>query len=230
MQQKVIYKPFTAHCDRVTGKNFYHDGNYNIRDPRFYALVQPLRKSLEERLNIPTEELAPIRVRIQNHIDTVFYLGKLYDPALDFSEHDMSKMYDEFEDIGYIDMERFQTSIIYLSRDGYYSPDLEWAQKACIKHHKITNPHHPEFYGGNIDLMPDIRIIEMTDDWHSMALEKMVRNPNIKTPDTLDYYKNKALPKYQFNIYQQSLIMDSIKLFAEKTDMKMIHKIWHKTK
>lgn len=42
----------------------------------------------------------------------------------------------------------------------------------AIKHHVETNPHHPEYWGGHIEQMPEICIAEMTCDIYARSQEK----------------------------------------------------------
>jgi len=40
----------------------------------------------------------------------------------------------------------------------------------AIEHHRHTNPHHPEYWGG-VDNMPEISVAEMVCDWYARSQE-----------------------------------------------------------
>jgi hypothetical protein len=55
----------------------------------------------------------------------------------------------------------------YLRTDGSV-PDM--AKQLAIDHHRQTNAHHPEYWGG-IENMPEIAVAEMVCDWYARSQE-----------------------------------------------------------
>lgn len=43
--------------------------------------------------------------------------------------------------------------------------------QAALKHHRETNPHHPEYWQGGIEAMPEVYVAEMICDWKARANE-----------------------------------------------------------
>ncbi len=61
--------------------------------------------------------------------------------------------------------------------------------KAAVLQHQVTNPHHPEYWGG-IDSMPSVYIAEMVCDWKA-------RSGEFGT-DLRDWVKDKAVRRWNF--------------------------------
>lgn len=61
--------------------------------------------------------------------------------------------------------------------------------KAAVKQHQLTNPHHPEYWGG-IDTMPTVYIAEMVCDWKA-------RSGEFGT-DLREWVKDKAAKRWAF--------------------------------
>ena len=58
----------------------------------------------------------------------------------------------------------------------YLRPELIDSDKKSLfeaskKQHVMTNPHHPEYWGG-IDKMPEIYLAEMSCDWYARSQEQ----------------------------------------------------------
>jgi hypothetical protein len=58
----------------------------------------------------------------------------------------------------------------------------------AIEHHRYTNGHHPEHWGG-IDNMPEICVAEMVCDWYARSQEFGT--------DLRQWIRDVALPRYQ---------------------------------
>ena len=55
----------------------------------------------------------------------------------------------------------------YLHKSEEVPPDR---LQLAVEHHRRTNEHHPEYWGG-IDNMPEIFVAEMVCDWHARSQE-----------------------------------------------------------
>jgi hypothetical protein len=61
----------------------------------------------------------------------------------------------------------------------------------AIEHHRHTNPHHPEYWGG-FDSMPEICIAEMVCDWFARSQEFGT--------DLRQWIRESAVPRYQIDL------------------------------
>jgi len=64
--------------------------------------------------------------------------------------------------------------------------------KAAIKQHRLTNAHHPEYWGG-IGNMPNVYIAEMVCDWKARSAEFGT--------DLRDWVKTKAVKRWDFTTH-----------------------------
>ena len=64
---------------------------------------------------------------------------------------------------------------------------LEEKMTLAIEHHRHTNPHHPEHWGG-IDNMPEIYVAEMVCDWFARSQEFGT--------DLRQWIRQTAVPRY----------------------------------
>lgn len=181
-----------------------HPYDYNIEDENIID-----NKNFQEYCN-----------RTQKHIDTVIYLGQLFE--LDFKNHDWSKLHDNFERNIYA---------IYNWSEKINHPMSDMVKniyKYAVKQHKKTNKHHPEYWY-TVSLMSQKHLIEMVCDWHAKDLESnMAPASQIKYDTTVDYIINAALAKHKFKPYQQAIIMSTIDKLEKQTDLTVIKKIWQK--
>lgn len=60
----------------------------------------------------------------------------------------------------------------------------------AIRHHSVTNPHHPEFWGSIHD-MPRVYVAEMVCDWKARS--------NEFGSSLQDWIVNNAMGRYQFS-------------------------------
>lgn len=88
--------------------------------------------------------------------------------------HDMSKIHNEVE-------------WTYLRDEFKGKTEFDLA----LKSHLSSNPHHPEFWGKNINEMPRVYIYEMVSDWKA-------RSEEFGT-DLREWIKNTALEKYHIS-------------------------------
>lgn len=68
------------------------------------------------------------------------------------------------------------------------------ALEFAIRNHRLTNTHHPEYWGG-IEFMPEQAIAEMVCDWYARAqefgtglrewVEKRVENIDVECPEVV---------------------------------------------
>lgn len=75
---------------------------------------------------------------------------------------------------------------------------------AAIKQHRLTNPHHPEYWGG-IDSIPSVYIAEMVCDWKA-------RSDEFGT-DLREWVKEKATKQWDFT--PQGKVYKEIKEFMD---------------
>jgi hypothetical protein len=60
----------------------------------------------------------------------------------------------------------------------------------AIKQHTLTNPHHPEYWGG-FENMPEIAVAEMVCDWYARSQEFGT--------DLRTWIRDVAVPRYQID-------------------------------
>ena len=179
----------------------------------------PIPESFIIEAAAKNERLNLFYQRTKKHIATVQYFGSLYDKALDFSEHDKSKFTDRNEGV--------PTALFTASKISDYNMNAEenrnWRQ--ATKHHDRSNKHHPPYWS-KISFMPDIRIIEMADDWDAISWEQYFTGNIAKYGGTDTYYKEIALPRYKFIPRQQRLIVDVLHINRTKCDLDVLRTIW----
>ena len=73
--------------------------------------------------------------------------------------------------------------------------------QAALESHWSNNEHHPEFWYGSIQSMPEVYLCEMVADWKARSSEFGL--------DLREWVKNKASKKYKFTL--QSAVYKSIK-------------------
>jgi hypothetical protein len=70
----------------------------------------------------------------------------------------------------------------------YLHADAPTEQKRlAIEHHRRTNAHHPEYWGG-IDNMPEVALAEMACDWYARSQEFGT--------DLREWVRSDAVPRY----------------------------------
>jgi hypothetical protein len=67
-------------------------------------------------------------------------------------------------------------------------PEAELA--LAIRHHTLTNPHHPEYWGG-FENMPEISVAEMACDFYARSMEF---GTNLR-----EWVETTAVPKYNID-------------------------------
>lgn len=77
--------------------------------------------------------------------------------------------------------------------------------EVAFEQHVQNNPHHPEYYTGGINDMPEVYLAEMTVDW-------IARSTEFST-DFFEWVKEKATEKYKFTTCGR--IFKTIKKYAE---------------
>ncbi len=77
--------------------------------------------------------------------------------------------------------------------------------QAALESHWSNNEHHPEFWYGSIQSMPEVYLCEMVADWKSRSSEFGL--------DLREWVKNKASKKYKFTL--QSVVYKKIKRYID---------------
>ena len=89
-------------------------------------------------------------------------------------------------------------------RPEFFDSDNKKMFELAQQNHVMTNPHHPEYWGG-IDKMPEIYLAEMSCDWYARLQEQ--------GSDIRNWIKDKATKK--FNMKVQSKVYKEIKYFID---------------
>ncbi len=73
--------------------------------------------------------------------------------------------------------------------DNLHAPAApEEAKRLAIDHHRRTNAHHPEYWGG-VEHMPEIAVAEMVCDWYARSQEFGT--------DLREWVRLDAMPRYR---------------------------------
>lgn len=70
-------------------------------------------------------------------------------------------------------------------------------KQMAIEHHRLTNPHHPEYWG-SIEQMPELAVAEMICDWYARSQEF---GTNLR-----EWICEEAVPKYQIDIQGERFV------------------------
>jgi hypothetical protein len=65
------------------------------------------------------------------------------------------------------------------------------ALKLAIRQHTLTNPHHPEYWGG-FESMPEIAVAEMVCDWYARSQEFGT--------DLRHWIRTEAVPRFRMDV------------------------------
>jgi hypothetical protein len=147
--------------------------------------------------------------RTGRHIRTLNYLAQCHDPRLRFPGHDKAKLCNVIES--------YELSLLTNGK-------ISTSQLSDL--HQFTSPHHPQFWK-KIQLMPDIKIIEMSLDWLSMSIEKN-REYREACDETMNYYKTNALHKRKFTKHQQHVIENTFNRVGRIYNPAITEKIWER--
>jgi hypothetical protein len=85
----------------------------------------------------------------------------------------------------------------------------EEGKQLAIEHHRRTNMHHPEYWGG-VENMPEIAVAEMVCDWYARSQEFGT--------DLREWIRREAVPRYNLAVggTQYGWVENFVELILEK--------------
>jgi hypothetical protein len=170
-------------------------------------------------MNIPLDDITDFhKRRTRCHIDCLNYFAGLL--GYHFPEHDNDK-----------NIEPYLTGYAYHNyaayHDGCAMPPqwLDAFESVRAEHHRMQ-PHHTEHYRSMAEI-PHARLIEMICDWHSANFEQTNITHENDFADVAQFFELK-MSGLDWTPAQRKLILDTIKLIADRADPEIVRGLWDK--